>query len=167
MLRNIRFEEGDVIVYFDTIYGACEKVVAYMTETTPAESCKVEYTYPISDAELVKRFREAVEGENKAGRKVKIAIFDTVCSMPGVKMPYEELSKACKELDVLSLVDGAHGVGLLDLDLEKLGFDFFTSNCHKWLLTPRSCAVFYVPLRNQDLIRSTLPTSHGFVPLPK
>ena len=37
----------------------------------------------------------------------------------------------------------------------------------RWLYVPRACALFHVPKRNQHLIRTTLPTSHGFVPRPR
>ncbi|KAF7343030.1 putative aminotransferase family protein [Mycena venus] len=164
VLRNLEYDDGDVIVYFATIYGACEKTVKYICETTKAQEAKVEYTYPVEDEELVRKFKEVVAEENSAGRKVKVAIFDVVVSMPGVRMPFEALTEACRELGVLSLIDGAHGVGQIELDLGKLDPDFFISNCHKWLLTPRGCAIFYVPLRNQRLMRSTVPTSHGFLP---
>ncbi|KAF1832039.1 PLP-dependent transferase [Decorospora gaudefroyi] len=165
VLRNLVFAPGDHILIFSTIYGACEKTVSYITETTPAESVKVEYTYPVEDQWLVDSFEKKVKEVEGKGGRVKIAIFDTVVSMPGVRMPFEQLTAKSKELGVLSCIDGAHGVGHVKIDLGTLDPDFFVSNCHKWLHTPRGCAIFHVATRNQHLIRSTLPTSHGFTPL--
>lgn len=85
-------------------------------------------------------------------------------SLPGIRVPYEALVSACRELSILSLVDAAQGVGAIPLDLAALDPDFLVSNCHKWLFVPRACAIFYVPLRNQHLLPSTVPTSHGYVP---
>lgn len=131
VLRNLVYKPGDIIVYFDTIYGACERSVSYITETTAAEAVKVQYTYPVSDTWLVREFKRVVKAEQAKGNNVRVAIFDTVVSLPGLRMPFEQLTEACRGLGVLSCVDGAHGVGHIELDLEKLDPDFFVSNCHK------------------------------------
>ncbi|KAJ4364707.1 hypothetical protein N0V83_009304 [Neocucurbitaria cava] len=69
VLRNLVFEKGDHILYFDTIYGACEKTVAYITETTPASSVKISYTYPVEDDWLVSAFKQKVKDvEDKGGK---------------------------------------------------------------------------------------------------
>jgi selenocysteine lyase/cysteine desulfurase len=137
VLRNLVYEEGDVIVYFDTIYGACGRAVLYVEETTPVEAVKVQFTYPVSDDWLVNEFKRVVKTEQAKGKNVRLAIYDTVVSLPGVRMPFEALTEACRELGVMSCVDGAHGVGHLELDLSKLDPDFFVSNCHKY--APPSC----------------------------
>lgn len=38
VLRNLVYQPGDVIVYFSTIYAACEMTVKYLAETTPVEA---------------------------------------------------------------------------------------------------------------------------------
>jgi selenocysteine lyase/cysteine desulfurase len=131
VLRNLVFQPGDVILYTSTIYGACHKTIEYICETTPAESVCVEYTMPVEDEWLVEQFKKKIEEVKSSGGRVKVALFDTVVSMPGVRLPFERLIKVCKDLSVLSLIDAAHGVGHIDLDLAALDPDFLVSNCHK------------------------------------
>ncbi|KAK4506144.1 hypothetical protein PRZ48_004109 [Zasmidium cellare] len=164
ILRNLVYEPGDVIIYFATIYGSCHKTIQYLTETTPLEAAKVEYTYPCSDAALLASFEKVITSIKAAGKRPVAAMFDTIVSMPGVRVPFEALTAICRQNNIYSILDAAHCVGQIPIDLTTLDPDFFVSNCHKWLHVPRGCAVLYVPLRNQGLMRSTLPTSHGFVP---
>lgn len=144
VLRSLVFTRGDVILHFSTDYDANYKTIDYMCESTPAEQVLVEIEYPIEDDEIVKRFRDMVArvnnnnnnntggGDGSQKKRVKIALFDTVVAFPGVRMPWEALVKACRELGVLSLIDGAHGIGHIDLTgLGEVGPDFFTSNCYK------------------------------------
>lgn len=167
VLSNLVYEAGDVIIYFSTIYGSCEKTIEYMLETRPVESHRIDLTFPVSNAAVVDRFQDAIKAIRSAGKNPRVAVYDTIVSMPGVRLPFEDLTKVCREENILSCIDAAHGIGHIALDLPKLNPDFWFSNCHKWLYTPRSSAVLYVPIRNQHLIRSTMPTSHGFQPRPK
>ena len=103
-----------------------------MVESTGVQRAELDLHWPISDDELVKQFEAKMQeiNEGKRGR-VRLAIFDTVTSNPGLSIPYKRLTQKCKEHGVLSLVDGAHGVGHIPLDLNELDADFFTSNIHK------------------------------------
>jgi selenocysteine lyase/cysteine desulfurase len=132
VLRNLKFEEGDVVVHFNTIYGACEKTLASISEMMPLTCESILLNYPVDDKQILEKFRGTVDRVRDEGRNVKLAIFDTVSTFPGARVPWEDLVKSCKELEVLSLIDGAHGIGHIELShLGEIGPDFFVSNCHK------------------------------------
>lgn len=136
VLRNLVYQPGDVVVYFSHIYNAVEKTVAYLAETTPLRARRIEYEFPINHEQMVEKFVETVrEAKAEEGVNVKLAIFDTIVSNPGVRMPFERLTEVCREEGVLSCIDGAHGIGHIPLDLEGLDPDFFVSNCHKYVFS--------------------------------
>lgn len=59
------------------------------------------------------------------------------------------------------LIDGAHALGSLDLQLSRFCPDFYASNCHKWFCCPKGSAFLYVKEDRQPHTRP-LVISHGF-----
>lgn len=89
-----------------------------------------------------------------------LAVFDAVTSNTALRLPLGRLVDACKKRGVPVLVDGAHALGALELDLRRLDADFFVSNCHKHFCAPKGSAFLWVPERWQGTVRP-LVTSHG------
>ena len=135
VLRNILWADDgkDEILYFATVYGACGKTIDYIVDTRygRVSSRCIQIAYPCEDSEIIDAFHAALKTANEEGKRIKICVFDVVSSLPGIRFPFEAITAACKEADILSLVDGAQGVGMVDLDIGKLDPDFFVSNCHK------------------------------------
>lgn len=62
----------------------------------------------------------------------------------GLRMPVKELCRLARDNGIISLVDGAHAIGMIDLNLHDLGCDFYATSPHKWLNAPPGTGVLYI-----------------------
>ena len=76
--------------------------------------------------------------------RTKLWAFTHVMNTVGDLMPVNALCRAARERGILTLVDGAQTLGVLDLDLPAMQCDFFTGSGHKWPCGPRETGVLYV-----------------------
>lgn len=147
VLRNIDFEEGDVVIHFNTIYGACLKTLQSVAEGAGITLCAVNLTYPVEDNEVLDKFENMVSSVQASGKTVRMAMFDTVLTFPGVRFPWEALVRSCRKFGILSFIDGAHGIGHVDLThLGSLKPDFVISNCYKLVKARSPHSISSVPL---------------------
>ena len=108
---------------------------------------------PKSVDEIVNAFQKAITPRTKV-----ISMSHTVY-ISGLMSPLKELSKMAHEKGVLILADSAHGIGMLDLNMEELGVDFFASSPYKWLGAPTGIGLFYVRKEAQDKLWPTIASS--------
>lgn len=126
-----------------------------MRDHYKVELVSIHLDYPLEDDEIVELTREAIERENSNGGNFRMAVFDAITSVPGVRFPFEKINRLVQDNGILSLIDAAHAIGQIELNLGELDADFFVANCHKWSFTPRGCAILYVPSRNQGFVHPT------------
>lgn len=139
VLRSWNFKQGDKIVFMSSIYLNCRNTLEYLRDTRGVELVELKLAYPINDSDLLSEF-EGLLDEHKP----VLAFFDTVSSMPANVFPWERMAQACRERNVLSYVDAAHGIGLIPISLRKSRPTFFCSNLHKWFYVSQSAAFLYV-----------------------
>jgi isopenicillin-N epimerase len=85
--------------------------------------------------------------------RTRFAIIDHVTSSTARRLPLVSLVPALKERSVAVLVDGAHAPGMLAVELDRLGADYWTGNLHKWCCAPRGTAVLHVAPQHRAGVR--------------
>jgi isopenicillin-N epimerase len=76
--------------------------------------------------------------------RTRLVIVDQVTSSTARRMPLVSLLPALKERGAPVFVDGAHAAGMLAVDLDRMGADYWAGNLHKWCCAPRGTAVLHV-----------------------
>ena len=72
--------------------------------------------------------------------RTRLILVDHIASASAVVMPLPAIVALARAHGIPVLVDGAHGPGMLDLDVDAIGADWYVGNCHKWLASPKGSA---------------------------
>jgi isopenicillin-N epimerase len=155
ILRSLEFNEGDEILVPDHAYQACRNAIDYVSKRWGAKVVTVNIPFPIESSD------QAIDAiMSGVSERTVLAMIDTVTSPTGLRMPFEALVGLLEGRNVSVLLDAAHGIGMVPLNLDQLGASYTTSNCHKWLCAPKGSAFLHVRKDHQVNIHP-LTISHG------
>ena len=93
---------------------------------------------PESPAQLVTLFADAITP------RTRLISFSHISNTSGMALPAREICSLAKSKKILTLVDGAQSLGMMELNLREIGCDFYSASTHKWLMGPFENGILYV-----------------------
>jgi isopenicillin-N epimerase len=144
--RSIPLRPDDEIVTTDQEYGACDNTWNFVCQHTGARYVPVEIPLPLRVEEFTRRIWNAVTP------RTRVIFLSHITSTTGLIFPVAEVWQRARQAGILTLIDGAHAPGHIPLNIDEIGADFYTGNCHKWLCAPKGAAFLHVRPEHHPLI---------------
>ncbi len=91
--------------------------------------------------------------------RTKVISVSHVTYPTGCMLPVKAFAALARPRGILTVVDGAHAIGMLGLDMHDLGIDCYASSPYKWMGAPVGSGFLYLRREVQDRIWPTVVTS--------
>lgn len=145
--RSLDLRPGDEVLSTDHEYGALDRTWRFLCAKRGAKYIRQPVRVPIRSAEEV---IEAIW--SGVTDRTRVLFISHITSPTAITFPIAPLIDRARQAGIISIVDGAHAPGQIDLNLRELGVDFYAGNLHKWLMSPKGSAFFYARRERQHLI---------------
>lgn len=142
---------GNEVLSTNLEYGAMDRMWRIVCEAKKAKYVRAEVSLPIKNETAF-----ADDLWKMVNEKTKIIFMSHITSATALLLPVKQLIDKARKKGIITVIDGAHVPGQIPLNLEVLGADFYTGNCHKWLMTPKGSAFFYARKNKQSLLKPFL-----------
>jgi selenocysteine lyase/cysteine desulfurase len=162
LYSGLKLKEGDEILTTTHDHYATEKSLEYATQKNKATIKRIALFKDPGIAtvdEIVGNLAKSISS------KTRVIAVTWVHSSSGMKLPIREMSDAVKTANaqraaadrIYFCVDGVHGFGIENLNINELGCDFFAAGCHKWLFGPRGTGILWGRRDAWDMMMPTIP----------
>src|SRR4051794_36630555 len=146
--RSIELRPGDEILVTDHEYGAKRILWDEIASLAGARIVVTPLPRPALNEDAL--FDAVAAGFTS---RTRVLFLSHITSPSALVLPVARLSAVAREHGALSIVDGAHGPGQVDLDLPSIGCDIYAGNLHKWVCAPRGSAFVWATPGAQSWIR--------------
>jgi selenocysteine lyase/cysteine desulfurase len=101
--------------------------------------------------------------------RTRVVALTWVHSSTGLKIPVREIGEIISDTNksraeddrILLCIDGVHGLGVENMNIEELGCDFFVAGTHKWMFGPRGTGILWGRDDAWNNVVATIPTFSG------
>ncbi|KPH01331.1 class V aminotransferase [Pseudomonas sp. RIT-PI-q] len=149
LIRNYnRLQPGDQVLICDLEYDTVKGAMRWLARHRGVEVIEIEHAHPATFDSLLASYREAFVRYPR----LKLMALTHVTHRTGLVMPVQAIAAIAKEHGVDVILDGAHALGQLEFNLDKLGIAFAGYNLHKWIGAPLTLGFMYIaPERLADI----------------
>lgn len=138
IVQGLDLKAGDEIILWDQNHPSNGIAWEQLARRRGATVKKVSVpAAPKNKEELITPFSKAITA------KTRIIAFSHISNTSGMLLPAKEICQLARTKNVLTLVDGAQTLGMMELDLKDIGCDFYTASTHKWLMGPFENGMLY------------------------
>jgi isopenicillin-N epimerase len=149
--RSLDLGPGDEVLATDLEYGACDLAWDWICRRSGARYVRAPIPLPLSDpGELVDALFAA------ASEQTRVVYVSHVTSETALVLPVAEIVARARELGLVTVMDGAHAPAHVPVDLASLGADYYSGNCHKWLMAPKGSGFLHVQPEHRERVDAAI-----------
>lgn len=138
VLASLPWRDGDEVIVTSQVYNAVALAIRHHAVSRGARVVPLALPLPFADeAALLAAAARLVTP------RTRLAVLDHVSSTGATVLPVEQLTALFRTAGVAVLIDGAHALGMLPLDVPGIGADWYAGNLHKWCYAPKGCAALW------------------------
>lgn len=152
--KSISWSKGDKIFFYNTVYGMTRQLFNHLQEKFQVHlvECILTRETIEDEAKLINFTKEFVEKNGP----FKAANLEHIGSIPTFIYPIDSLIKIFQKDGTIILVDGAHAIGNIPINLKNIRADGYLSNLHKWMFAPRGTAFLYASKNFQKILHPNI-----------